>query len=389
VLGELSIRGTDTSLYLNDTDFFHVEDERAECIRGTLHDRTRVTVLASSVRSSLGSATHHDESFHFAELMPGYVVSGSRHLSAGVPEIAQVTFHVDDAEDIFYDFDAMGHVIDPRPLIETVVAANERRIDRRIPTGPSPEIVYFAGRTELASVDTAVGRVRVFHRPIPSHPLSTREVGIRNWTLVEISFTEPRLLPGALDAVLSVLRFLGMLAGRPQNIDAIWLDTVGDDHAPPLDLYWAHPPRRPAVWEERRPHPSEVLIPIVDDRDQFANVLSRWLAADVTRLEARVRFATAFEQQRSFSIDRLVGAANMFDILPDDAFAAVAPLAADVLKAKAEARKVFRALPDSPERNSVLNALGRLGRPTLRTKVHDRAMLVSQALREPLGSGLN
>lgn len=384
VLGELSIRGTDTSLYLHDAEFFHVEDDRAECIRGTLHDRTKVTVLASSVRSSLGSATRHDESFHFAELTPGYVVSGSRHLSAELPEIAKVTFHVDDAEDVFHDFDAMGHVIDPRPLIQAVVGANEERIDRRIPIGPSPDIAYFAGRTELADVETAVGRVRVFHRPTSSHPLSSREVGMRNRTLVEISFPEPRLLTASLDTVLSVLRFLGMLGGRPQNVDGIWLGIVGEHRAPPLDLYWTHPPLRPTTWEERSPHPAEILIRVVDDQEQFATVLRRWLAAEPERLEARVRFANGFEQQRSFSIDRIVGAANMFDIMPDDAFAPVGPLAADVLEAKAVAKNAFRALPDSPERASILNALGRLGGATLRSKVRHRAALVSNALRQPL-----
>lgn len=384
ILGELSICGTDTSLYLHDTDFFHVEDTRAECIRGVLHDRTKVTMLANSVRSSLGSATRHDESFHFEELTPAYIVSGSRYLSADVAEITKVTFHVDDAEDIFYDFDVMGHVIDPRPLIEAVVAANEKRIGRKIPTGPSSDIAFFAGRTELAKVETVLGDIRVFHRPTPSHPLSTREVGMRNWTLVEISFTEPRVLPRALEAVLSLLRFLGVLGGRPQNVDAIWLHTIGEERAPPLDLYWTHPPRRPDTWEEPTPHPTEILIPVVDEPEHFATVLQRWLAADPARLDARVRFANGFEQQRSFSIDRLVGAANMFDILPDDAFAAVEPLAADVLEAREISRTAFLALQDSPERASILNALGRLGRATLRSKVRYRAVLVSNALREPL-----
>lgn len=41
VPGELSIRGADTSLYLHDADFFHVGNNHAECIRGTLHDAQR------------------------------------------------------------------------------------------------------------------------------------------------------------------------------------------------------------------------------------------------------------------------------------------------------------------------------------------------------------
>ena len=333
VLGELSISGTETSLYLHDSDFFHIKDERANCIRGTFHDRTKVTLLANSIRSSLGSATRNNESFHFAELVPSYVVSGDRHLSADEPEITKVTFHVDDAEDIFYDFDAMGHVIDPRTLIAAVVAANEKVIDRKIPIGPSPDIAYFAGRTELAKVQTVIGYIRVFHQPMPSHPLATREVGIRNQTLVEITFPEPRFLPDALDTVLSLLRFLSLLGGRPQNLDYIWLDTIDSDKSPPLDLYWTHPPRRPARWEQRSPHPVEILIPAIDKADEFAEVLRNWMAADAARLDARVRFATCFDQQRSFSIDRIVGAANMFDILPVAAFPAVEALAPDVIQA--------------------------------------------------------
>ncbi len=384
VLGELTVGGTNTTLYLHDDEFFHLADEAADCLHGVLHDRTLVTILGSSVRSELGSASRYDRHFHFAELSPAYVLTGSRHLSATVPEITKVTFHVGDAEDVFYDFDAMGHVVDPRPLIEAVVGVNAARIGRMIPTGPAADIAYFAGRTELADVATAIGRVRVYHRPKPSHPLATREVGIRNRTLMEISFDAPRLLEGALDAVLNLLRFLELLAGRPQDIDSIWIDTVGAERKPLLDLHWTHRPRRLTAWEERSPHPSETLIRIVDDPDEFAGVLTRWIDADATRLDARVRFSNGFGQQRSFPIDRLVGAANMFDILPDDAFPLAAPLTAAVVEAKAAAKRIFKALPVSPERESVLNALGRLGRSTLRSKVRHRANIVSQALREPL-----
>ncbi len=78
-----------------------------------------------------------------------------------------MTFHVDDAERIFYDFDAIGLVIDARPLIDKVVAANERRIGRKIPVGPQPEIAYFAGRVDLLEVHTAAGRIRVQRYVLP------------------------------------------------------------------------------------------------------------------------------------------------------------------------------------------------------------------------------
>lgn len=384
VLGELTVGGTDTALYLHDDEFFHLANDAADCLHGVLHDRTMVTVLGSRVRSELGSASRYDRRFHFAELSPAYVITGSRHLSATVPEIAKVTFHIGDAEDLFYDFHAMGHVIDPRPLIKAVVAANEGRTGRTIPTGPAADIVYFAGRTELVDVETAIGRVRIYHRPIPSHPLATREAGIRNRTLVELSFDEPRLLEDALDAVLSLLRFLELMAGRPQEIDNIWIEAASEGRIPPLDLYWTYRPRRPTVWEGGAPHPADILIRIVDEPDQFAAVLAAWLATDMARKDARVRFSNGFAQQRSFPIDRMVGAANMFDILPDDAFSPNGKLTDDVAFAKAAAKRIFRELPESPERDSMLNALGRLGKATLRSKVRARAALVSEALRAPL-----
>lgn len=44
---------------------------------------------------------------------------------------------------------------------------------------------------------------------------------MRNRTLVELSFDEPRLLEDALDAVLSLLRFLDLMGARPQEVDDI------------------------------------------------------------------------------------------------------------------------------------------------------------------------
>lgn len=387
ILGDLTIDGIDTSLYLHDPEFFDIDRDQARAINGTLHDRTRVTLLDCTITSSHGSATRYNEHFKFAELQPSYIVSGNRHLAADEPTITKVAFHIDDAEAIFYDFDALGHVIDARPIIDIVVQANEQRIDRKIPTGPSPEVFYFAGRTELADIATAIGQVRIIHQPVPSSPLSSpRYAGIQNWTLIEITFPEPQLLKFALSRIKSVLRFLAILGGRPQNIENVRLHTADEPKDRGLDLYWTHRPQRPSTWEDRRPHPAEILIPIVDQANEFATVLQNWLALEPDRLEARVRFQDAFEQQRVFSIDRLVGATNMFDILPSTAFPPFDPLEADLEVAKSSARATFRKLPRSVERDNVLNALGRLGHPTLRSKVRHRAELVSRALRKPLSN---
>lgn len=384
VLGELTIKGSLTSLYLHDSQFFDIDGDEVAGLHGTLHERTKVTALNCGLSASLGSAHHHGERYHFAELTPAYVVTGNRHLSIDTPTISRIMFHIDDAERIFYDFDALGHVLDPEAFIGLLVEANERKINRKIPTGPSPEIIYFAGRTELADVDTAIGRIRICHRPVASSPLSSpRNAGITNHIIIEVVFSEALLLDQALDRMVTLRDFFGVLAGRPQNIDGLRLGTVGDDPSW-LDLYWARPPRRLTEWEQGRPHPIEILVSVVDEPGEFADVLTRWLTVNSKRREARMRFTNSFEEQRHFSIDRIIGAANMFDILPTDAFPPPEPLPQETATAKQLARAAFRTLPHSPDRDSILSALGRLGGATLRRKVLHRAEMVSGALKEPL-----
>lgn len=66
----------------------------------------------------------------------------------------------------------------------------------------------------------------------------------------------------------------------------------------------------------------------------------------------------------------------MFDLLPESAVPSVVPLSDDLAKAKAAARASFKALPPSIERNSMLDALRRLGEATLKHKVKHRAELI-------------
>jgi hypothetical protein len=81
-----------------------------------------------------------------------------------------------------------------------------------------------------------------------------------------------------------------------------------------------------------------------------------------------------------FSEDRLIGAANMFDLLPADAVPKRSSMSEQLARAKSGACALFEALPDSPERHSILSALGRLGTPSLPRKVLHRAKIVTDAL---------
>ncbi|QLC25664.1 hypothetical protein HFP57_11985 [Parasphingopyxis algicola] len=384
LVGELSIDGSATTLWLQDREFFALDHDQHRDLRGTLHDLTKVTLIGCVIRSTMGSAGRYEERYTFGEIQPHYVASGHRHFDPQAAEIERVMFRIDDAEDIFYDFDAFGIVLDPEPLIETVVKGNETRINRKIPIGPNPEIVYFAGQKEIASVETAIGVVTVRHRPFTNPFFSPRRAAIENRILIELTFAEPQTFDNVIARIRTLLRFLEMIAGRPPNMEWTKIDLIGDEYRAPLDVYWCMQPRRQLEGETRKPHSSEILINAVRSRDHFERVLKSWIAMDSSRAEARMRFSGNFGQQHMISIDRLVGAANMFDILPDDALPPNPPLEEELANARQSARSLFLQLPQSEDRDGILGALGRLGRRTLRQKIFHRATIVSNGLGSPL-----
>jgi hypothetical protein len=56
------------------------------------------------------------------------------------------------------------------------------------------------------------------------------------------------------------------------------------------------------------------------------------------------------------------------------------PLSPELQSARNEARTAFKALPKTAERDGLLNALGRIGKPALRHKIRARVKLISDCV---------
>jgi hypothetical protein len=76
-------------------------------------------------------------------------------------------------------------------------------------------------------------------------------------------------------------------------------------------------------------------------------------------------------------VDRLIAAANIFDILPDTVFPPNLPIPDEMEVARDKARALFRELPQSSDRASVLGVLGRIGKLSLKRKIGSRVKLIS------------
>jgi ApeA N-terminal domain 1 len=378
IYGELTLAGNETSLYLQDNEDFSTHAIPGRCIRGVLHDLTRISLIDCVTMSGMGSASRRDESYRFATIFPHFVLSGGMHLDPEERNIVKVHFVVDDASTLFYDFDAFGVVLDAKPFIEEIAHANA--LPREIATGSDPKILYFTGKREIFAADTVLGRICATHNPVQTLG-SPNGVWLKNTIVVTITFEAPLLFHEAISRTSTLLRYLSVLVGRPQNLVNLNVEIDSQEpHPILLQVHWSMPPKRSLTHQEQKPHPSDVLLDAVRRTDDFTRVLANWLDRDQDWQDARGMFFNCFGEQNVYTTDRLIGAANMFDILPSSAVPSNFKLPTDIETAREISREAFAALPHSPERDSVLSALGRIGKPALKRKIRHRAQLIIDAL---------
>ncbi len=316
--GELTFAGSKTSLYLRDNEHFDPRASPNRCVTGILHDLTKVSLIECNAPPIPGSDWRQGAgSYKFAEIFPHYVVHGDHHITPSEKKIAEVSFVMDDATALFYDFDAFGSLIDARPFIEQIAHAN--RLDREIRTGPDPQILYFTGKREIFTADTAIGTISATHNP--SHNLGgPHGVSLKNTIVVNVAFKKTVDFEEAIVGAYTLLSYFGMLVGRPQNLLHLSIRIESHEEMPViLHVYCSMPPKREAMDEGRTPHPADALLDAVREPEQFSSVLGCWIERQQFFHDARSRFFSSFAEQQRYGIDRLVGSANMFDILPSSA----------------------------------------------------------------------
>jgi ApeA N-terminal domain 1 len=174
--------------------------------------------------------------------------------------------------------------------------------------------------------------------------------------------------------------FLGFILGKAQYFERFELQIDSAESRPILlQVYWSMVPKADFSKVKRTPHPADVLLDAVRRPEEFLTVLRNWFESQADRRDARLRFYSSMRQERSYSIDRLIGCANMFDILPSSVVPKTVELSAQMDAARQHTETVFRDLPDTPERESILIALSKLGVSNLKRKIRYRVQKIIDA----------
>ena len=399
VQGELTLDGGNTSLSLDvsnspnyKTSNFPNRQRNFKSMKGVLDSGEKVSLLNSletlvrrtECSPSLG-ASPLDEIFCNVHFRPHYAVFGSEYVSYDEREIIGVSFFIEDANILFSDPDIFGAI--PkwgnnrtktlRTLVEQIVQSKD--IDHNIDIGENPQIFYYTGKTQIFEVKTTLGTISASHNP--RWPLFINSDGfeVENKVFINLQFHDAVPFEDARRRTFRVLNFFGLILGRPQNLVSFRiLKGIEDSNPVVLQVYGSFFPRYKRSENEQAP---EALISPIENPENFSRVLDNWLKGEKDYKNARSRFFSSCFAKKLYDQDRLIAAANVFDLIPAKVVSKKIDFPESCNQALEQCREAFKKLPKGDLREHALNILGLVDSVSkLRSKVRHRAEYITNKI---------
>lgn len=381
--GRLSLQGSNSILHIWTSHSLHLNFLNYQDITGTLDNQEKVSLIKCIkireriIGHSTGISTHYEFFSH-------YVTVGHDYLSNSDRIIERISFTVDDAHALF-SYGKFSETLRPNSnQIEELTRLGIFNRLSSIEEDNNSMIVYSTIKPTIFSIDTAIGKISAHNCVITNQ--SIEKLSIEKKILVSIKFTDFLNIEEMYEKIDRVLRFLEIISGRPQNLLEVKVTVKDQDESEKLSLHLNTYPIRTKRTENPSPNSCDVLINADNKPEQFASLMSHWLKQDEdnTWLIARRRFSDAWDKQRSYDPDRIVAAANMFDLLPRSIFPEGIELPRNLTDAIQTSKKLFKKLPHSSKRDSFLAYLGQINKSSLKEKIRYRSQLIKNIIQDDL-----
>lgn len=401
--GELNLAGRESFLSLDVLNsksiegelsgFFPDSKQDVKSIKGVLNDSKKVSLL-HCMATGFGFHPVGKKFTYNNRFFPRFAVFGNQHILHDEKKITGVSFIIDDADTLFYDPSLFGAITDSgkatmlHPLIEQIAQYND--FGSKVEIAKHPQVFYYSGKTEIFYAKTKLGMVSASHG-IKKTFGASKGFEVENIISVNLEFIRAETVSGAIEKAFRILRFLELLVGHPQSLlEFLVRKETGQTEAEELEVYGSFFPRYD------RPKTKQIsfktLINAVRNREEFSRTLTNWLEWDNKRLYARNKFFYSFGK-RIYDVDRLISAADMFDVLPKEDSPHKPELDEEIKIAVENSKTIWkdalqRTKKDDDSKKqceSILSALGRLENSvTLKEKICHRANNIIERIEDKI-----
>jgi len=265
-----------------------------------------------------------------------------------------------------------------KKLIELFSSEEWKPEPREEPIGEHPVVAFFDGNHEIAKATIPGATVTISNWPSYRAP-TAKGAGFTNRIVHVIEFDKGVTLGESIFLLRNLHKFYELLLGNRQSYKKIELVLEGADETTfaPMRLHWSR--CNAGVEKSKRDvHPVDIPALATVDRKTFETMLSSWMESMPEMAPSRLRLLNGMFS-KVYSYDRIIGAANVFDLLPSNRTPKEEELSEETKAKIAASQADFRSLPITAARDSVLSILGRAGKPNLRNKIACRAEIVNRA----------
>jgi hypothetical protein len=366
--GRLVLNGPETSLEI----YAPVGLDQSRTVRGVAQSGQRITLCAVAESGGESGPTADGKRYQINRYFPHYVAIGKRFINPHLKDIRAISFTTDRIGSIFADDEAFGFA--EIKDINSVLPERAKKPNRPIKLS---KLFYFTDRGPLVSVQTETTKFEAWNTVSYKWP-SVVGIHLDNVIRLRLEFRKPVKLEDAISAGFDFRSFCELLTVGPHCLSDIKIEhKAAKENEDPISLVMSYGDKPTANVTDLRRHS---LIAAGSNPNEFERVLTNWISSQSERRIARLRLIQGLREERTFSIDRLVAAANAFDLLPFES----KPLPAQVQSNVDDLKKSVRTSLLSPYRESILDALGRLKGSNLRSKILARFEILPESLRSKL-----
>lgn len=372
--GELLLKGEQTLLRLPSLASLPPLDDK-RFLHGVSFDHQKLTCI-ECMRNGYGRRWIKDSGErYYVDFFPHFVSIGNEHIDPDFPCIKSICLTVDDLSSLFHDLDTFGSIHVEKEQFRDVVS----RVGESIPDdiGEWAHFAYYTGKLLVSEVNTELGNFTVRNYPAIGSG-SPSGVSIENKMRISIEPSSLVTFDEAIDRMMVFVRFLSVLAGREQGVHDIEIETVTQKSKQKgqLSVYWCLSSKNTELTSHLKPDWRDVPINPIKHPQKFSSILKNWIAREQKWRTPRIRYINCLSHGSSYTVDRLVAAANMFDILPTEATPLPTDLSDDLARFQTECLAALRRLPPSQDRDRTIQDIKRIGKPSLPKKAHYRTSLV-------------
>lgn len=324
------------------------------------------------------------------QIGPNLMIVGDRWVASTDHVVREIEFSTDGIQGLSGFRNDFGSIVVTGDDLRDILAKDAERmaaiakkngwdpvVNRAVEIGKRPVIQYYSDNFSILEVEFESGRVEISNR-VSRSSKGSEGTTMSNQIKLTIKFHEPRTVREALRSVHAAKKFFDLCIGRNQRYKDIVISLVdSDENFVRLDVHWSRVNEKAARGREN-PHGTDVVADFGKRRVEFEVLLPNWMNTWSSMGTSRNRFAQSYGSN-SFGPDRIVRAANMYDLLPADYAPKKRNLDDCTVETISVLKRTARALPKGVAREELLGAIGRIGNASLKDKTRHRAAILKNA----------